>query len=76
MPYKYLGPASTFIYKDKEYHPGDSIPMTKDEMEHHAVWGSNHQFENSTTGTNTIDNPPHPGSAQTDTQQPANKEDK
>lgn len=42
--YTYLGPADVFIYGGKEYHQGDSIQMSAEMMEHHAVWGK-HRFE-------------------------------
>lgn len=46
MAYTFLGHASaggTLMYKGKAYRVGDSVPMTKMEMQHHAKAGL--QFE-------------------------------
>lgn len=43
MGSKYLGPADVFIVGDKLYHPGDTVPLSKDAREHHALHG--HRFE-------------------------------
>lgn len=42
---KYLGPADTFIVGDKEYHRGDSVPMSAELRRHHEMHG--HRFDDS-----------------------------
>jgi hypothetical protein len=45
MATKYLGPSATFIYDGKEYHPGDSMPISSAAMRHHEQFG--HQWADS-----------------------------
>jgi hypothetical protein len=42
MGSKYLGPADNFIVGDKVYKPGQVVPLSKEEREHHALHG--HRF--------------------------------
>lgn len=42
--YRYLGPSDFFVYKDVAYTPGQDVPLTEAEMQHHRQFGSA-QFE-------------------------------
>ncbi len=39
----YLGPSDSFVFEDTVYRIGDKIPMTQEEMAHHAMFG--HRFD-------------------------------
>lgn len=43
--YTYLGPAATLIVDGTAYHPGDSVPLSEDQVRILAKNGSHHQFE-------------------------------
>jgi hypothetical protein len=45
MASKYIGPSATFIYDDKEYHPGMNMPISAAAKRHHEQFG--HRWEDS-----------------------------
>lgn len=53
MP-KYFGPADVFVFKGKEYHPGDDMPISRAEIAHYFDVGTQHRWEGGPPYTNVV----------------------
>lgn len=82
MPYRYGGPARNFVYKDKVYHKGDTVPVNKDEAVALARGSGRHRFigidtdnvDNLPPGPSVIDQFPKPDQLQHATLDPKGSE--